>query len=163
MSDMGRNMQVIVREFVEADREALRKLFVISRDAAFSWVTVGTHQLEDFDVSTAGERILVAEHASHPIGFASVWQDDSFLHNLFVHPRHQGLGVGTMLLAGCDKYFSSVPTLKCLKANARAKQFYQSRGWHVRSEADGPEGPYVLMERAGPNSACKPNLLRGSA
>ena len=47
-----------------------------------------------------------------------------------------------MLLAGCDKYFSGTPTLKCLKANERAKRFYQSQGWRVRSEADGPEGPY---------------------
>ena len=121
-------MQVIVRDFVETDREALRQLFVVSRDAAFSWAAIGIHKLEDFDVSTAGERILVAEHSYHPIGFASVWQDDSFLHNLFVHPRYQGLGVGTMLLAGCDKYFSGTPTPKCLKANERAKQFYQSQG-----------------------------------
>lgn len=139
-------MQVIVRDFVETDREALRQLFVVSRDAAFSWAAIGSHKLEDFDVSTAGERILVAEHSYRPIGFASVWQEDSFLHNLFVHPRFQGLGVGKMLLAGCDKYFSSAPTLKCLKANERAKRFYQSQGWRVRSEADGPEGPYFLME-----------------
>jgi GNAT superfamily N-acetyltransferase len=145
-------MQVIVRDFAEADREALRKLFVASRDAAFVWVGAGAHRLEDFDAGTAGERILVAEHSCHPIGFASVWQEDSFLHNLFVHPRYQGLGAGTMLLAACDKYFSSIPTLKCLKANERARRFYQSRGWRVRSEADGPQGPYVLMERGRPGA-----------
>ena len=76
-------MQIVVRDFVEADREALRALFVAARDAAFSWAAAGAHRLEDFDASTAGERILVAELASHPIGFASVWQEDSFLHNLF--------------------------------------------------------------------------------
>ena len=150
-------MQVIVRDFVEADREALRQLFVVSRDAAFSWAAIGSHKLEDFDICTAGERILVAEHSCHPIGFASVWQDDGFLHNLFVHPRYQGLGVGTMLLAGCDKYFSGTPTLKCLKANERAKRFYQSQGWRVRSEADGPEGPYFLME-ADPRQQVSPSL-----
>ncbi|HDS1652726.1 TPA: GNAT family N-acetyltransferase [Stenotrophomonas maltophilia] len=149
--------QVIVREFVEADREALRKLFVASRDAAFSWAAVGAHKLEDFDVSTAGERILVAEHSCTPIGFASVWQDDSFLHNLFVHPHYQRCGVGRMLLAGCDKYFSAAPTLKCLKANDPAKRFYQSQGWRVCSEADGPEGPYVLMVRARPNDSLRTN------
>lgn len=156
-------MQVIVRDFVEADREALRKLFVVSRDAAFTWAAVGAHKHEDFDACTAGERILVAEHSCHLIGFASVWQDDSFLHNLFVHPQHQGRGVGTKLLAGCDKYFSSTPTLKCLKANERAKRFYQSQGWRIRSEADGPEGPYVLMERASPSNSLNPDLLRGPA
>lgn len=156
-------MPVIVRAFVEADRTALRKLFVESRDAAFSWVAPGTHKLEDFDASTAGENILVAEHASGPVGFASVWQADSFLHNLFIHPQHQGRGVGTMLLIGCDKYFSSVPTLKCLKANVRAMRFYQSQGWVVRSEADGPEGPYVLMERTRSNDAIPQAVVSGQA
>ena len=145
--DSGSNMQISVRTFVEADREALRQLFVDSRDAAFSWASAGAHQLEDFDAGTTGEQILVAAHAHQPIGFASVWLEDSFLHHLFVHPRHQGLGVGKMLLAACEPYFSGVPTLKCLTANARAQQFYQAQGWRVRSQADGPEGAYVLMER----------------
>lgn len=146
---MNQNTPVIVRDFVEADREALRHLFVISRDAAFTWVAAGVHKLEDFDTGTAGERIVVAQQSSLPIGFASVWEEDSFLHNLFVHPRYQGMGVGAMLLAGCEKYFSSVPTLKCLTANERAMRFYQSQGWRVRSEASGPQGPYALMEKVG--------------
>lgn len=148
--DNGSHMQVSVRTFVEADREALRQLFVDSRDAAFSWASAGAHQLEDFDVGTAGERILVAVHAHLPIGFASVWQEDSFLHHLFVDPRYQGLGVGKMLLVACEPYFAGVPTLKCLTANARAQQFYQAQGWRLRSQADSPEGAYVLMERTQP-------------
>lgn len=130
----------------------------MSRDAAFPWVSLGTHKLEDFDASTAGERALVAEYSRDLIGFASAWQDDSFSHNLLVHPRHQGLGIGKMLLTGCNKYFPSFPTLKCLKANESAKLFYQSQGGSVRSEAEGPEGPYILMERVSPNNSFKPNL-----
>ncbi len=140
-------MNIIVREFAQADREPLRRLFVASRDAAFPWAAAGSHRLEDFDASTAGERILVAECEGIPIGFASVWEEDSFLHHLFVHPGYQGMGAGKMLLAGCDRVFSGVPTLKCLTANERARRFYQSQGWRVRSEAEGPDGPYVLMER----------------
>lgn len=140
-------MEVFVREFAEMDRELLRELFVASRDASFSWAPSGAHKLEDFDMCTEGERILVAIAAKEPVGFASIWEVDSFLHNLFVHPRFQGRGVGKALLLSCEKYFSSVPTLKCLKANENATQFYQSQGWAVRSEAEGPEGPYLLMER----------------
>ena len=139
-------MQVNVRPFIETDREALRELFVDSRDIAFSWVTFGTHKIDDFDASTIGERILVAEHNCRPIGFASVWQDDSFLHNLFIHPDYQGKGVGKKLLSACSKLFFSTPTLKCLKANVHANQFYQSQGWSVRSEVCDPEGTYFLME-----------------
>jgi GNAT superfamily N-acetyltransferase len=146
-------MEVIVRELVEADREALRELFVASRDLSFPWAPLGAHKLEDFDVSTAGEIVLVAEVSRNPIGFASVWETESFLHNLFVHPQHQGVGVGKALLASCEKYFPGVPTLKCLKANERARRFYQSQGWSVRSEADGPEGSYVLMARTSPKMA----------
>lgn len=142
-------MQVIVRDMVEADRDALRQLFVAARNAAFSWAPAGAHQLQDFDASTVGEQVLVAVLGAQPIGFASVWLEDSFLHNLFVHPTQQGRGVGAMLLAACDRYFSSVATLKCLVANGRALGFYKAQGWTVRSEADGPDGRYVLMERVG--------------
>src|SRR5690606_8374199 len=98
---------------------------------------------------TEGERILVAVVANRPIGFASVWEADSFLHNLFVHPQFQGRGAGKALLAACEQYFTATPTLKCLKANEHARQFYQQQGWKLREEAKGPDGPYLLMERVG--------------
>lgn len=143
-------MKVIVRDFFEADRATLREVFVAARDTSFSWAPLGVHQLEDFDASTAGEKILAAEVSCTPIGFASIWRADNFLHNLFVHPQHQGFGVGKALLAGCDKYFSGIPRLKCLKANERAKQFYQSQGWSVCSEAEGWKGPVSLWHEPAP-------------
>ncbi len=140
-------MEISIREFVEADREALRALFVASRDAAFAWCPPGAHKREDFDACTEGERILVAVAAGHPVGFASIWEPDSFLHNLFVHPQYQRQGVASALLASCEAYFSCPPTLKCVKANDNARRFYLSRGWRVQSEAEGPDGPYLLMVR----------------
>ena len=138
---------ISVREFEEADRDVLRHLFVESRDAAFVWAPAGTHKLEDFDQNTRGERIIVAVLEDVPVGFASVWVPESFLHSLFVHPVFQGRGVGKALLAACDKYFSGTPTLKCLKANVRATHYYQNRGWRIRSEEEGPDGAYYLMAR----------------
>lgn len=140
-------MKIFLREFLESDREALRELFVAARSAAFSWVSPDDHKLEDFDRFTEGERILVAVEANRPIGFASIWEPDSFLHNLFIHPEFQGQGVGQILLAYCDQYFMDTPTLKCLKSNQRAQQFYQSQGWTVLSEEEDPCGSYFLMKR----------------
>lgn len=140
-------MNITVREFIESDRVALRDVFLAARRQAFTWPLPSALKLEDFDSSTTDERVLVAVLSEHPIGFASIWEPDNFLHSLFVHPDYQRLGVGKLLLAGCDKYFSGVPTLKCVKANERARLFYESQGWSVRTEADGPEGPYLLMER----------------
>lgn len=138
----------MVREFEEADREALRRLYVASRNATFSWIPVERHRAEDFDAHTRGEKILVAVAQSEILGFASIWEPDSFLHNLFVHPAAQRQGVGQALLARCAVYFTSGPTLKCLKANNNALQFYKSQGWEILQEELGPDGPYFLMGRA---------------
>ena len=137
--------QLAIRKFQETDRQALRELFVVSRDAAFIWSSNSEHKLEDFDIVTAGELIFVAEIAGKRIGFASIDEADSFLHNLFVHPQYQGRGVGKALLACCGRYFLVAPTLKCVKANVSARRFYEAHGWTVRSEAEGPDGPYLLM------------------
>ena len=141
-------MNILVREFEEEDRDALRLLYVASRDAAFTWNAAGAHRAGDFDAHTEGERILVAAVEGEILGFASVWEPDSFLHNLFVHPSALRQGIGRALLAGCGRYFSQPPTLKCLRANVRAAGFYRAQGWRVLREEGGPDGPYFLM--AGP-------------
>lgn len=138
-------MDVLVREFEEADREALRLLYVASRNAAFTWPGVEPHQALDFDAHTQGEQILVAHAKGCIVGFASVWVPDSFLHNLFVHPSAMRQGVGQALLRACGKYFSKTPTLKCLTANVNARRFYESQGWRSLGEDTGPSGPYLLM------------------
>lgn len=141
----------VIREHKAADSQALRQLFVESRDAAFPWVPAGLHQEVDFDVTTAGERVLVAfarnaEANALPLGFASIWEPDGFLHNLFVHPSAQRRGVGSALLAACVPYFGRhTPTLKCLRDNESATRFYLNRGWQLQSEEEGPDGPFLLM------------------
>ena len=141
-------MDILVREFEEADRVALSLLYVASRNATFTWNTVELHQVSDFDAHTEGEKILVAVAHAGILGFASIWEQDSFLHNLFVLPSATRLGVGQALLASCSKYFSNTPTLKCLKANVNATQFYASQGWESIREENGPDGPYLLMTKA---------------
>jgi GNAT superfamily N-acetyltransferase len=42
--------------------------------------------------------IWVAAQNGHRLGFASVWTNDNFLHNLFVDPQYQSMGVGHELL-----------------------------------------------------------------
>ena len=141
-----------IREFEEADRAALRRLFLSARNDAFGWLPAGTHQLHDFDRSTEGERILTALIHDRLVGFASIWAPDRFLHCLFVDPAFQGCGAGKALLAGCAPYFNGVATLKCLQENRRAVRFYLSQGWRVQGEGDGADGAFWLMELPTPAS-----------
>jgi hypothetical protein len=84
-------MNILVREFEEADRASLRQLYVASRRAAFTWIAAESHQALDFDAHTQGEVILVAVANAQTVGFASIWKPDSFVHNLFANAQvHEG-------------------------------------------------------------------------
>ena len=50
-----------IRKYQEADRPFLRTLYLASRKAAFPWRDTEDYRLEDFDRSTLGEDIWVAE------------------------------------------------------------------------------------------------------
>lgn len=144
-------MPLVIRRFVESDRIPLRELFVRARNATFTWESPAKHKLTDFDQSTEDERVLVAWLDQTRVGFASIWEADSFLHNLFVHPDYLRRGIGKALLAHCAPYFDARPRLKCLKANANALGFYAAQGWVVLSEDTSPEdGPFFVL--AGPTS-----------
>lgn len=141
-------MTILVREFEEADREALRQVHVLSRRATFTWQPPEMHQSSDFDECTQGERILVALLDGLPVGFAAIWEAEDFLHSLFVHPAFIRQGVGKALLDRCADHFRGKATLKCLKPNLNAQHFYLSQGWTVLREEADPEGVYLLMAKS---------------
>lgn len=136
-----------VREFEEADRPALRLLYVASRNATFTWNPIDGHRADDFDAHTQGERILVAESHGRILGFASIWEADSFVHLLFVHPAFTRMGIGRALLTRSAACCATHPTLKCLAANHNAVTFYHAQGWQTLREETGPEGPFFLMTK----------------
>lgn len=134
-----------VRAWQESDRPFLRTLYLHTRREAWPWLASDAWQLEDFDAATLDEQIWVAEQDGHRVGFASVWTNDNFLHNLFVDPRYQGQGVGKALLEQVQKTFTSTGALKCLVKNERAVAFYQRHGWHIEASGRSPDGDYFLM------------------
>lgn len=133
---------VLVRAFREADRTALRAVFLLSRRQAFHFLVDKHYALTDFDHATAGEDVWVAEIGDEVVGFASVWAEDSFVHNLFVHPDHAGRGAGTALLGRLARHYAPPLTLKCLKENTPALRFYRRLGWYVESDGIGSDGEY---------------------
>ncbi|AOQ02157.1 GNAT family N-acetyltransferase [Enterobacter hormaechei] len=135
----------MIRPWQEDDRPFLRTLYLHARRVAWPWLDNSEWQLEDFDAATRDEQIWVAIHDGHRVGFASVWENDNFLHNLFVDPLYQRLGVGRLLLEQVQRTFTSTGALKCLVKNERAVAFYQRHGWHIEATGDSPEGEYYLM------------------
>lgn len=94
-----------------------------------------------------GERIFFAYIDDEIVGFASVWEQDRFLHHLYISPRFQRKGIGSSLVRMCIDEFGLPMSLKCIKSNVEACQFYESLGWKSKSEGEGSEGRFVIYIR----------------
>ncbi|EPT8875380.1 N-acetyltransferase family protein [Cronobacter dublinensis] len=134
-----------IRPWQESDRPFLRTIYLHARREGWPWLDGSEWRLEDFDADTLGETILVAEEDGHRLGFASLAEDDNFLHHLFVAPEAQGKGVGAGLLKAVQARFTSTGALKCLVKNTRALRFYAHHGWVREASGEAPEGTYDLL------------------
>ncbi|CNH01916.1 GNAT family N-acetyltransferase [Yersinia pekkanenii] len=138
-------MSIEIRQYQESDRPFLRTLYLASRRAAFSWLDGELFRLEDFDRSTRGETVLVAINGDQRLGFASIFIEESFLHNLFVDPRVQQCGAGKALLQAAQHLLTRHGSLKCLTKNHHALAFYQKQGWVAIASGKSDDGDYILM------------------
>ena len=95
-----------------------------------------THAWMATHVIASGE-VIVAEADGRLAGFAAV--GDGWLHHLYVDPDRQGRGVGSALLAEAQR--RSPAGLQCwaFQRNARARSFYEARGWRAVELTDGAD------------------------
>lgn len=142
-------MQPVIRDARASDRDTLREVYLLSRVDTFRWLDTSRFALDDFDAAVSGERILVAERGGRVVGFASVWEADDYLHNLFVHPAHLGTGVGHALLAAAEARSRGPMTLKCLVRNERALRFYAAHGWREVARGATDDGEHVILSSGG--------------
>ncbi|THD56586.1 N-acetyltransferase [Enterobacteriaceae bacterium ML5] len=134
-----------IRTYEEADRPFLRTLYLAARKDTWTWLTEVDYKLEDFDRAVIGETILVAERDGHLLGFASIFTQENFLHNLFIDPQFQGTGAGSALLRAAEKTFTRTGSLKCLVKSQKSVAFYLSKGWDIVATGDSPKGEYYLF------------------
>lgn len=123
----------------------LRNIFLKTRQEEFYWVNKESLRLEDFDISTEGEIILVAKIKDENVGFISIWEEDKFIHNLFVSTKHKSCGVGQALIRECKDIIGLPLTLKCVSKNKKALGFYLLQGFEIIEEVFDDE-PYYLMK-----------------
>ena len=134
-----------IKKAKKGEYDNLRKISLNSRQENFNWMEYGSIKLEDFDSSTEGELILTAKINNEIAGFISIWEEDKFIHNLFVSSNFQRCGVGKVLINEAVKVVGLPLTLKCVKANENALNFYLSQGWTIEKEVTEKE-PYYLMK-----------------
>ena len=70
----------------------------------------------------------------------------NFIHNLFILEDFQGKGIGTVLVNEAIKMVGLPLTLKCVKSNINALNYYKSHNWKIEREEMGSEGLYYLMK-----------------
>ena len=102
--------------------------------------------LPEFMAMVDGEVIVTAKMSNKIAGFISVWEEENFIHHLYVHPDYQNKGIGPALINSCKEYFGLPLSLKCVEQNTGACDFYQKNGWHAMERGRGPEGSYILFK-----------------
>jgi len=142
---------ILVLEAKQSNYEELREIFFAVRRDTFHWIEPKELKLLDFDESTKDELILVAFIKNKVVGFVSIWVPDKFIHNLFVLQDFQGKGVGTALVNEAIKRVGLPLTLKCVKSNTKAFNYYTSHNWKIEKEEMGNEGSYYLMRYSNPS------------
>lgn len=136
---------VSIQKAKKEEYDTLRKIYLKTRQENFKWVEYDSIKLEDFDTSTEGELILTAKINNEIAGFVSIWEEDKFIHSLFISSVFKRQGIGKALINEAIKAVGLPLTLKCVKANTNALNFYLSQGWTIEEESIGDE-PYYLMK-----------------
>jgi len=140
-----KNSVPIILEYTPQHTQQLREVYLQARKFAFPWVDPDSFHLHDFDAVTKEETLLVAMSQNVPVGFIAWWPPDSFIHSLYVNPDFTGKGIGKMLLKAALEKMAAAASLKCLKKNHRALNFYYSQGWIVVSDGKSEDGEYFLL------------------
>lgn len=138
---------LLIRKAIDKDTEILEVLFQITRQKTFESSSPQSFKIGDYKKSVEGEEVWVAEVDGNIAGFISLWIQDNFIHNLFVHPDYQDCGIGAQLLQKAEECLSRPMGLKVTTDNIKAFKFYEKHGWKkISIHEDEPE-PYILLRK----------------
>jgi len=151
-----------IRPARSADAEAIADVHLDSRREAMPWLPV-LHSREDTIAYFAGhvllhEEVLVAEVNQLVVGFIALEGDH--VDHLYIAPAYQGRGIGDTLLAMAKEVRPDGLMLWTFQRNARARQFYEARGFVAAELTDGsrneerePDALYRWLPSASSSSA----------
>ena len=152
----------VIRSARRDDAEAIADLLLDSRREAMPWLPL-LHSREEAITYFAGhvlvhEEVLVAEVNELVVGFLALEGDH--VDHLYVGPSFQGRGIGDKLLAMAKELRPGGLTLWTFQRNARARRFYEARGFVASEFTDGsrnaerePDVLYAWLPKASTTSA----------
>lgn len=137
---------MIIRDMEAADLPALRIIYLEARIKAFNWWNPDDIKLAEFDASTEGETVYVADSGHGIVGFISM-RESNFIHNLFIDVNQQSKGVGKALIQYAFENFLKKPVrLKCTVRNTGGVGFYLANGWQIeQADVEHDPDPYHLF------------------
>ncbi len=133
-----------IRRATPADAPRCADIFLAGRKAAFPWAA-DRFQHADYAKSVQDETVWVIERGGLVCGFASLYEPEAFLHNLFVDPACHRQGLGRALLDHLCRRASGPITLKCVAANQPALAFYRAHGWTEIGTGTSDMGEYLVL------------------
>lgn len=128
-----KNMDVMIRAYRAADMEELSAIWFEASITAHAFVGEARLREQRVLIETVylpNAETWVATRGGEPAGFVSLLDD--FIGGLFVSPRHQGAGIGRMLVSHALQLKGQL-RLEVYTANAQAYAFYENLGFEEQS------------------------------
>ena len=131
--------EVTLRAATSADGPAIAEILVEARKAMIylPHIHTGDHAARFIAGVVSGATVQVAVRDGVIVGFAAV--RGSWLDHLYVHPRFQGAGVGSLLIEWAKTISPEVLDLWVFQRNTGARALYESHGWRVVWLTDGDD------------------------
>jgi putative acetyltransferase len=128
-----------IRSARSDDAEAIADVHIDARRAALPWLSTLHSRQETVAYFAshvlAHDEVFVAEMNELVVGFIALQGD--YVDHLYIAPSHQDRGIGDKLLAVAKELHPSGLTLWTFQSNARARRFYETRGFVATKFSDG--------------------------
>jgi GNAT superfamily N-acetyltransferase len=135
-----------LRDAGPADAPALQRLYADIRGRA-EWLPPAARMNADFAKESAGELVIVAVAPDGILdGLIAVWEQQTFVHHLYVRERARRRGVASALLESLRIRMPRPWSLKCLRSNFDALRFYRRLGWVSIAAGSSGDGVYELLQ-----------------
>lgn len=149
-----------VREATEEDRQAVFALHVAAArrldtdrytdEQLRAWARKDGGP-EAYPVADPDRHLVVAEREGDVLGYGELDRSEGEVIAVYVHPDHQGSGVGSALLSHLEAVAEREGFDRLhLTASLNAVEFYEARGWErverVTHDTGGVDLPCVRMQ-----------------